>query len=121
LGHVADLRHLYDRGCLAIAPVRYGAGVKIKVLEALTYGVPVVTTSVGAEGMKRELPALNVADRPEDFAAAVVSLLTDPSEWERQRRKIFDLHELWLSHPRPSWAEILDRAQSRRLHDQVWG
>ena len=51
-GYVSDERllELYGRASCAVVPLRFGAGVKGKVLEAIQYGVPLVTTSVGAEG-----------------------------------------------------------------------
>ncbi|MFG1416763.1 glycosyltransferase [Xanthobacter sp. V0B-10] len=72
-----ELADLYEATDAAIVPLRYGAGVKGKVIEAFTRGVPVVTTSVGIQG----LPDLNhvalVADAPADFAAAIRSVLED--------------------------------------------
>jgi len=75
---VADIGPLLDQASVAIAPLRYGAGMKGKVGEALASGVPVVTTSVGLQG----IPAVAgidvlVADDPVAFAAAVVALLSD--------------------------------------------
>ena len=63
-----------------MAPLRYGAGVKGKVGEAMAFGLPVVTTSVGAEGMGIE-PGSHalVADDPQTFADAIVEA---PSERE---------------------------------------
>ena len=46
-----ELKQLYNSCRLVVVPLRYGAGVKGKVVEALYYGIPVVTTSVGAEGI----------------------------------------------------------------------
>jgi glycosyltransferase involved in cell wall biosynthesis len=63
---------------VSIAPLRFGAGMKGKVGEAMAHGVPVVTTTVGAQGMGLQ-HGVNVliADEPASFAAAVVELLTD--------------------------------------------
>jgi glycosyltransferase involved in cell wall biosynthesis len=75
-GYVADLGAVYAGTGAVVAPVRFGAGMKGKVCEAMAAGVPVVTTSVGVEGI-RALPGrdLLVADDPAAFAHAVVSLL----------------------------------------------
>ena len=77
-GFVADLGRVYAEAAVAVAPLRYGAGMKGKVCEAMAAGVPVVTTTVGAEGL-RAVPGrdLLVADDPEAFARAVVSVLVD--------------------------------------------
>jgi len=82
LGWVEDLRPVYRGARIAIAPLRYGAGVKGKIGEAMSHGVPVVMTSVGAEGMgiEDERTAL-VADDAAGFAAAIVRLLDDDELW----------------------------------------
>lgn len=84
LGWVPDLDELYATSRVAIAPLRYGAGIKGKVGEALSYGVPVVATTVAAEGMHmvHELHGI-VADDPAEFAAALVCVLTDDDLWQR--------------------------------------
>jgi glycosyltransferase involved in cell wall biosynthesis len=78
LGHVRDLAPLLRSAALSVAPLRYGAGLKGKVGEALSFALPVVTSSVGAEGFGIESGkhAL-VADAATDFSAASVRLLQD--------------------------------------------
>jgi len=79
LGYVPDTNPHLDRAAVSIAPLRYGAGMKGKVIEALACGVPVVTTAVGVQGLLVVSgEQLLLADDPEGFAAAVVSLLRDP-------------------------------------------
>jgi GT2 family glycosyltransferase/glycosyltransferase involved in cell wall biosynthesis len=81
-GWAPDLTAMYARARVAVAPLRYGAGVKGKVGEALSLGVPMVVTSVAAEGMgivDRE-HAL-IGDSPEEFAMAVCELLEDDELW----------------------------------------
>jgi len=74
-GYVSDeaLLDLYSTSHCAVVPLRFGAGVKGKVLEAIQYGVPLVTTSVGAEGIPNATEVMDVADEPEAFAHAVVA------------------------------------------------
>jgi GT2 family glycosyltransferase/glycosyltransferase involved in cell wall biosynthesis len=73
-----------DRARISIAPLRYGAGVKGKIGEALSHGLPVVTTAIGAEGMGLvDGEHALVADAPQAFAAAVVRLCGDRALWER--------------------------------------
>ncbi|MGB0070627.1 MAG: glycosyltransferase, partial [Isosphaeraceae bacterium] len=69
---------------LSVAPIRYGAGVKGKVNQSMSFGVPAVVTRVAAEGMYlvHEQNAL-IADDPEGFADAVVRLWTEPEIWHR--------------------------------------
>jgi glycosyltransferase involved in cell wall biosynthesis len=83
-GWLEDLGPLYDQARVAIAPLRFGAGVKGKVGEALARGVPMVATTVGAEGMGlRSGDDIEVADDPAAFAARVVRLLRDDQHWHR--------------------------------------
>ena len=83
-GYVSDTVPLLQAARLSIAPLRYGAGVKGKVNEAMNFGVPVVATSCAIEGMKlaHEEGAL-VADDAVSFAAAIVRLYRDPDLWQR--------------------------------------
>ena len=70
----------YRRARLAIAPLRFGAGVKGKVLEAMRHGVPCVTTTVGAQGLEAAT-SLRVADDAEGFAAHILALAADDAAW----------------------------------------
>jgi glycosyltransferase involved in cell wall biosynthesis len=83
---VSTLPYLHQAR-VSVAPLRYGAGMKSKVGEALAAGIPVVLTSVAAEGMGlvHEEHVL-IADTADDFAAAVQRLYDDPELWERLRQ-----------------------------------
>ena len=87
LGFVSDaeLAALYAAADLAIAPLRFGAGVKGKVIEAMAKGVPVATTSVGAQGICDPSRTLFVGDSPIDLADAVLQALDDRNEAHRRR------------------------------------
>lgn len=78
-GFVPDIKEEYLKSSVAVAPIRFGAGTLNKVIEPMALGLPVVTTSLGIEGLplKNEKDVL-VADTPEEFANAVVRLLKDP-------------------------------------------
>lgn len=65
----------------AVVPLLSGSGTRIKILEAWSAGVPVVSTSIGAEGLPTD--ALRIADDPTSFANAVAELVTSPQEAER--------------------------------------
>ncbi len=73
-GYAEDDAALYRDGDVHAAPVRFGGGVKRKVLQPLLSGLPVVTTRTGAHGL-RPHPLLEVHDRPEAFAAALLRRL----------------------------------------------
>jgi glycosyltransferase involved in cell wall biosynthesis len=83
-GFVPDITPFFNRSKVFVAPLRFGAGVKGKIGDALSYGLPVVTTSVGASGMgfANEHQAM-IADTPEEFAAAVVRVHTDRHLWQQ--------------------------------------
>ena len=85
-GFVEDLTPFYNTSRVSIAPLRYGAGVKGKVTQALARGLPVVGTSVAIEGMPGDTKAYSIqVDNPQDFANGVSTLLTDSVEWQKQR------------------------------------
>jgi O-antigen biosynthesis protein len=84
LGFVPDLTPLFDSARVFIAPLRYGAGSKGKVGQSLAHGLPVVTTSIGAEGMNLlDGEHALIADDPEMIARQVVRLLRDDVLWIR--------------------------------------
>ena len=77
----AELRELYRTARVAVVPLRYGAGVKLKVVEALREGLPLVTTSIGAQGLPGLEHVASICDEPQAFADAVCTLLTDGIAW----------------------------------------
>jgi glycosyltransferase involved in cell wall biosynthesis len=87
----------YYRSCkVVVAPLRYGAGIKGKVVDALYNGMPLVTTTIGAEGFEDAQSAMMIADQPEQFAEKVQILYQDEklAEWyaehaEKYCRKYF--------------------------------
>jgi GT2 family glycosyltransferase len=83
LGWVPDLAPVYAAARLSVAPLRYGSGMKGKIGESLSYGLPVVTTSIGNEGTGLvHDQELLVADDAEAFAAAAVRAYSDAQLWE---------------------------------------
>ena len=124
LGHVEDLWTMYDEARVAVVPVRFGAGIKIKAIEALQHGVPVVTTTVGAEGISTDGEhVIDICDDPGEFAARLVALLDDGASWEAARAAIARLHERWTMATKPSWAAIVETARTERAlgHNALYG
>ncbi len=79
-GYLDDVVKVINRNWICVVPIRDGSGTRLKILEAMALGVPVVTTSKGVEGIN----AVNgihvlVADDPARFADACIQLLTNPS------------------------------------------
>ncbi|WP_296696980.1 glycosyltransferase [Thiocapsa sp. UBA6158] len=87
LGYVRDVTPWFQRARVFVAPLRHGAGMKGKVGQSLAFGLPVVTTSVGAEGMGlvHEVDAL-IAEDAGDFAEAVIRLYSDDKLWQQISR-----------------------------------
>src|SRR5204862_7311427 len=66
-----------------IAPIRFGTGINTKNLQALAHGLPVVTTSIGAEGLQLiDNQHALIADSPNEFAANVVKICSNSELWE---------------------------------------
>ena len=83
-GYVAEVEPLFASCLLSVAPLRWGAGVKGKTNQSMSLGVPVVSTTIGVEGMHlvHEENVL-IADDPADFAAEVVRLHRDEDLWQK--------------------------------------
>jgi glycosyltransferase involved in cell wall biosynthesis len=83
-GPVEALGAEYAAARVVVTPVGGGTGLKVKVVEALCHGRPVVTTPAGAAGLDTgEAAGVLVADEPGDFAATLARLLDDPTRWTR--------------------------------------
>jgi glycosyltransferase involved in cell wall biosynthesis len=83
-GYVKDVAPYFETCRVFVSPLRYGAGMKGKIGQSMAFGLPVVTTTVGAEGIGLigNENAL-IADAAGDFADAVLRLYTDENLWER--------------------------------------
>jgi glycosyltransferase involved in cell wall biosynthesis len=85
--HEDELDRLYLTSRVAIVPLRFGAGVKGKVVEALGRGVPLITTSVGAQGIPGLGDVAAVYDEVDDIARALMKLLEDDAAWLEQSKR----------------------------------
>lgn len=84
-GTVPSLASVYASARLVICPVLHGTGMKIKMVEAMAYGMPIVATSKAAEGIAQDL-GLDTHDGPEGFAMACIEALGDDSAMSRLAR-----------------------------------
>jgi GT2 family glycosyltransferase/glycosyltransferase involved in cell wall biosynthesis len=83
-GQIDDLRDVFDTARVFVCPLRVGAGTKGKISTAMSYGLPVVSTTCGAEGMELvEGEEVLIADDPSAFAAACLRLHRDAALWQR--------------------------------------
>lgn len=86
-GEVEDVEPYYRRATLAVAPLRAGGGTRLKILEAMALGRVVVSTTVGAEGLRVDHDThLAIADDAPSLANAIASLLNDPERRDRLAR-----------------------------------
>jgi hypothetical protein len=100
VGFVEDLRPWLAAAAVSLVPYRFGGGIKIKALEAMAQGCPVVATRVGSEGLHAvDGVHMRIADEPQAFADAVVQLLQQPALRQQQARQA-----LALVAARFSWA-----------------
>jgi glycosyltransferase involved in cell wall biosynthesis len=99
LGFVEDLEPLFQSSRVFVAPLRFGAGIKVKVLSGMGRGLPTVTTSVGSEGLQvQHLRHAAIADQAPDMVAAIHILLTDRGVWEtlsRESRSLVESQYTW--------------------------
>ena len=104
-GFVNDLQEIYRDSRVSVAPLLFGSGMKVKVLDAMARGMPTVTTSVGAEGIAVEHGRhLMVTDDPPAMADSIHTLLTDPELWERLQQ-----HSRALVAERYTWRQLLNQ------------
>jgi GT2 family glycosyltransferase/glycosyltransferase involved in cell wall biosynthesis len=85
-GYIPDseLEALYRSSRVSIAPLLHGAGVKGKVVEALKFGLPVVTTPTGAQGIPDSSQVIGIAESPDEMAQAILKLLKEDELWQKQ-------------------------------------
>ncbi|MDA9339336.1 glycosyltransferase family 4 protein [Polaribacter sp.] len=106
-GYTPSPKEIVQNIKVVLAPLRFGAGIKGKLTEAMVFGAPSVTTSIGAEGMHEDLPWNgSVTDDFEDFAQKAVALYTDNNLWKEAQENgvaivntIFDkeiIGPLWI-------------------------
>jgi O-antigen biosynthesis protein len=110
-GYVPDLGPLFEKTRVFVAPLRYGAGVKGKIITSMVQGVPVVTTSIGNEGLNLApgQEAL-IADDAAAFAARLVEIYTNQALWERLARQA----QTYVRHH-------FSKAKARQLMQTVLG
>ncbi|HSB66561.1 MAG TPA: glycosyltransferase family 4 protein [Anaerolineales bacterium] len=77
-GYVPDLPPLLEESAIIVVPVRAGSGMRVRILEAFAQAMPVVTTTIGLEGIDAQPDKdVLIGDTPQDFAASVIRLLDD--------------------------------------------
>ena len=90
-GFQSDVSTYFDSVRLSVAPLRYGAGVKGKINQSMAFGVPVIATSLAAEGMSlTDGEDVRIADSPDDFAAALIEIYQSEQLWQKISRNALE-------------------------------
>jgi polysaccharide biosynthesis protein PslH len=91
-GTVDDIRPYLWESAVSIVPLRIGGGTRLKIYEAMAAKIPVVSTSIGAEGLDiRNGEDIHIADTPQDFAERCLALLDDPERRARMADVAFSI------------------------------
>ena len=109
-GFVPDVTVHYGRSRMMVVPLRHGGGTRLKILEALARGLPVVTTSAGCAGLGLSDAEVMIADAPAEFAAAIDRLVEDDELWTRLSitgRRFVEQHYDWATIGR-TLATVMD-------------
>ena len=101
-GFVDSIEDVFKLGRVFILPLRFGSGMKVKCLDALYAGMPVVTTSIGAEGidLKHDEHAL-ICDDSDEFSTSVLELLSNSVKWKtmsKASRALANQKYTWQTH-----------------------
>ncbi|SDB74838.1 glycosyltransferase [Belnapia rosea] len=117
-GMVDDLADVFDRSRVFACPLRAGAGAKGKVMSALSYGLPVVSTAIGVEGAGLEADRhVVVADTPEALAAALLRVYDDRLLWQALSDAGQDLvrEQFSLAMGKRQLSEAIEKGYRKRL------
>lgn len=119
-GSVDDVKPYYAAAAAVVVPLRVGSGTRLKILEAMAAGVPVVSTKLGAEGLDATNgQQLLIGDTPDDIAAALTGLLQNPTQaralahagrtlvesqydWPLIGKRLYEIHKALYLRTHPS-------------------
>ena len=110
LGRVDDVRPVLESAAVVVVPLRAGGGTRLKIVEALSMARPVVSTTIGAEGLDLGADEIVRADEPAGFAARVVELLGDA-----EARRLLGRAGRAAVRERYDWGSIGELARSGLL------
>jgi len=120
LGFVEDLEDLYRGSRVAICPLQFGSGIKVKVANSMARGMPTVTTSVGAEGLEVFHGIhLMIADQAADMARLIISLLINDRLWSQisnSSRHLMRCKYTWKTVFNRMFADIEDLQKTSHCH-----
>lgn len=106
LGFVKELADVYSQNAIFLSPIRHGGGSKLKILEAMAAGLPIVGTHQAFSGLAIDESCAQLYEKAEDLATATVVLLQDPNRANEQANKARE----WVRQSH-DWATITDRLE----------
>ncbi len=119
MNRAEDALHVISAARVSLAPVRFGAGIKGKVIDAMVCGTPTVTTPIGAEAMHGDLPfAGAIACDAQSLADAAVRLYKDQARWEQAQRAGWAVLQARFRHEQHC-ATLIERINQLRDHLQA--
>jgi len=106
-GFIEDVEPYFIENKVFIAPLRFGSGIKVKIVNALYRGIPCVTTSIGTEGLKTmDEEHIFIKDNAKDYAAAIHQLFTNKTTWEK-----LSTQSRQLANENYTWKYVLDNIE----------
>jgi glycosyltransferase involved in cell wall biosynthesis len=109
-----DALEVMSSARVSLAPIRFGAGIKGKIIDAMVCGTPTVTTPIGAEAMHGDLPFPGaIASDAQTIADAAVRLYKDPSRWEEAQQAGWAVLQARFQHDRHA-ATLIERINQLR-------
>ena len=122
-GYVADIRPVIASAAVCVVPLRQGGGTRLKILEAMALGTPVVSTTKGAEGLEvTSGHDILIADKPAEFADRVIHLVRDAALRDRLARNARHLVETrydWQKIGQGFVDLVEETVERRRLADSL--
>lgn len=123
-GHAASAKEVIENARVLLAPLHFGAGIKGKLTDAMLYGTPSITTTIGAEGMHHQFPWNGfVIDDYTTFSKKAITLYTDQKLWEASQKNgvqiintIYDKEKLG-SYFMDRINEIQQNLETHRTHN----
>ncbi|HDP70467.1 MAG TPA: glycosyltransferase [Actinobacteria bacterium] len=107
-GYVDDIKPLMRESSLMVVPLKSGSGMRVKILEAFSVGLPVVSTSIGCEGIEViNDESILIADKPNEFAKKVAGLMKSK---EKRNKLAIAAHK--LAEAKYSWEKIYQKADN---------
>ncbi|WP_273277717.1 glycosyltransferase [Maribacter polysiphoniae] len=97
-GWAKEVQEVMGNSRVNLAPLRFGAGIKGKLIDAMLYGTPSVTTTIGAEGMNNDLPWNGqIANSAEEIAKSAIALYNNESEWLQAQQNGFGIIDTYYN------------------------